>query len=102
MQDNKNGDIMKMAGIGAAALAASGIALMSNNAAASVSSVAHEEITTDVLVIGGGIAGIFAAIKAKEQGADVVLADKGTVGKSGLSPWFGAYSVYYSFLGMDN
>jgi aspartate oxidase len=28
-------------------------------------------VETDVLVIGGGIAGCFAAIKAKEQGADV-------------------------------
>jgi succinate dehydrogenase/fumarate reductase flavoprotein subunit len=102
VQDNTNGNFIKMASIGAAALAASGAALMTNNAAASVSSVPHEEITTDVLVIGGGIAGIFAAIKAKEKGADVVLADKGTVGKSGMSPWFGAYAVYYSFFGMDN
>jgi succinate dehydrogenase/fumarate reductase flavoprotein subunit len=30
-------------------------------------------ITTDVLVIGGGMAGMFAAIKAKEQGLDVTL-----------------------------
>jgi len=34
-------------------------------------------IETDVLVIGGGIAGCFAALKAKDQGLDVVLVDKG-------------------------
>ena len=40
----------------------------------------------DVLVIGGGIAGTFAAIKAKESGAKrVVEVDKGHVGKSGCS-----------------
>ncbi|MGO9974998.1 MAG: 2Fe-2S iron-sulfur cluster-binding protein [Solirubrobacteraceae bacterium] len=33
---------------------------------------------TDLLVIGGGIAGLHAAIAAAEQGADVVLADEGT------------------------
>lgn len=40
----------------------------------------------DVLVIGGGIAATFAAIKAKEAGAGrVVQLDKGTVGKTGNS-----------------
>lgn len=43
-------------------------------------------IETDVLVIGGGQAGCFAAIKAKEQGVDVTLVDKGYVGKSGQTP----------------
>ncbi|MGD8388903.1 MAG: FAD-binding protein [Desulfobacteraceae bacterium] len=43
-----------------------------------------ETIHCDILVVGGGPAGCFAAIKAREQGArDVVLADKGYVGKSG-------------------
>ena len=32
-------------------------------------------LETDVLVVGGGIAGEFAAISAKEQGADVLLAE---------------------------
>lgn len=39
----------------------------------------------DVLVIGGGLAGCFAAIKAKENGANVLLVDKGNVGKSSIS-----------------
>ena len=45
-----------------------------------------DKINTDVLVIGGGAAGCFAAIKAKENGsAQVLLVDKGYVGKSGCS-----------------
>ena len=42
-------------------------------------------IETDVLVIGGGVAGCFAAIKAREQGLDVTIVDKGYAGKSGAS-----------------
>jgi len=59
-----------------------------------MSNIKMEEMETDVLVIGGGIAGTFAAIKAKEQGVDVTIVDKGTIGKSGLSPWFHVYSVF--------
>lgn len=40
-------------------------------------------IDTDVLVIGAGQAGLFAAIKAKEQGVTVTLVDKGYAGKAG-------------------
>ena len=32
---------------------------------------------TDVLVIGGGLAGAWAAMAAAREGADVVLVDKG-------------------------
>jgi succinate dehydrogenase/fumarate reductase flavoprotein subunit len=44
-------------------------------------------IATDVLVIGGGMAGCFAALKAREQGAEVVLVDKGVVGRAGQTPF---------------
>jgi len=45
-----------------------------------------EQIASDVLVIGGGAAGCFAAIKAKQSGVErVLLVDKGYVGKSGCS-----------------
>ena len=43
-------------------------------------------VETDVLVIGGGMAGVFAAVKAREEGAVVTLVDKGYVGKSGARP----------------
>lgn len=42
-------------------------------------------LSTDVLVIGSGMAGMFAAIKAKEHGLDVILTDKNFVGRSGGS-----------------
>ena len=42
---------------------------------------------SDVLVVGGGAAALFAAIKAKEAGADVILVDKGGAGYSGQSPY---------------
>ena len=47
----------------------------------------ENKISGDVLVVGGGIAGCYAAIKAGEQGANVILVDKGYVGKSGQSPY---------------
>ena len=42
----------------------------------------------DVAVVGGGPAGTFAAVKAAENGADVLLLDKGYVGKSGCGKCF--------------
>lgn len=42
---------------------------------------------TDVLVVGGGVAGSFAAVRAREQGADVVMVDKGFVSRSGSTPY---------------
>lgn len=51
----------------------------------------------DVLVLGGGLAGVYAAIKAKEAGAaKVVQVDKGRVGKSGCS-CFGAGVMHTYF-----
>ncbi|WOT04204.1 FAD-binding protein [Shewanella youngdeokensis] len=41
----------------------------------------------DVLVIGGGMAGLFAAVKAHDSGAKVLVVSKGRVGSSGLTPF---------------
>lgn len=46
-------------------------------------------IQSEVLVIGGGFAGCFAAIKCKQLGKDVVLVDKGYVSRSGVSQFPG-------------
>ena len=45
--------------------------------------MASRTIETDVLVIGGGMAGSFAAIKATEKGARVVVWEKAVVQRSG-------------------
>jgi len=42
-------------------------------------------IDTDVLILGGGIAGLYAAIRAKNKPVDVVLVDKAFPGRSGNS-----------------
>jgi len=41
------------------------------------------DLKTDVLVIGGGPAAAWAAIAARERGAEVVIVDKGYIGSSG-------------------
>ena len=48
---------------------------------------AKTEYECDVLVIGGGFAGLNAAAAAADQGQRVGLIDKGHPGYSGLSPW---------------
>ena len=45
------------------------------------------EYSCDVLVIGGGFAGLSAAAAAADAGQKVVLIDKGRPGYSGLTPW---------------
>jgi len=52
------------------------------------------ELTTDVLVVGGGPAATWAALKAAQAGADVVLADKGYCGTSGATASAGT-GVWY-------
>ena len=47
----------------------------------------NREYETDVLVIGGGMAGLFAAVKAHDAGANVVLVSKGRLGSSGQTPF---------------
>ncbi len=45
------------------------------------------EFACDVLVVGGGFAGLNAAISAKKAGNSVIMVDKGRPGYSGLSPF---------------
>jgi succinate dehydrogenase / fumarate reductase flavoprotein subunit len=51
-------------------------------------------ITTDVLVLGGGMAGLCAAIKAREQQAEVLVVDKGGIGWAGQVPLGGGGLAY--------
>src|SRR4030042_985968 len=59
-------------------------------------------VETDVLVVGGGIAGFFAAIRARELGLDVTIVDKAYAGKSGASISAGVgYMVFNPEWGLD-
>lgn len=42
---------------------------------------------TDVLVVGGGAAGIMAAVRARDKGADVLLLTNGALGKDSAVTW---------------
>jgi succinate dehydrogenase/fumarate reductase flavoprotein subunit len=59
-------------------------------------------MTTDVLIIGGGIAGIRAAIEAAEQHVEVVLANKGQVGKDGAAVWMAGGGYQAAFYPPDS
>lgn len=45
----------------------------------------HDVIDTDVLIIGGGMSGQYAAIQASEQKVDLLLITKGLLGRTGCS-----------------
>ncbi len=47
----------------------------------------YQENETDVLVIGGGMAGLFATVKAYDAGSKVMLVSKGRLGSSGQTPF---------------
>ena len=54
----------------------------------------HLDLTAGVLVIGGGLAGTWAALTAAQHGADVVLVDKGYCGTSGVTATAGVGHWY--------
>jgi succinate dehydrogenase/fumarate reductase flavoprotein subunit len=66
----------------------------SENAAAADSS-ADVDITVDVLVIGGGASGVWAALAAIEDGSTVAVAEKGYLGTSGPFGIGANTGIYY-------
>jgi succinate dehydrogenase/fumarate reductase flavoprotein subunit len=58
-----------------------------NNAEVDANALDIEKINTEVLVIGGGMAGLFAAVKAHDAGAKVLMVSKGRLGSSGQTPF---------------
>jgi succinate dehydrogenase/fumarate reductase flavoprotein subunit len=90
-------------GVAAAAVAIPSVYIR-NKSAKSVEDIISEgslEQETDILVVGGGMAGVFAAIKAKRKGANVILVDKGSVGRSGLTPFANGFKVFDEEEGAD-
>ena len=77
-------DVLRAGAYTAAALAAPFIVNTGARVQASASEPVHK---ADLIVIGSGFAGTFAALEARKQGLSVVMVDKGVVGWSGMSPW---------------
>lgn len=78
-------DLIYLGGLTAGALAIP--AILTNTNTLPVTPAPADRYDADVLVVGSGFAGMFAAVEAAKSGQRVVLVDKGTVGWSGMSPW---------------
>ncbi len=74
---------------GVATLAAMGVPTgwAKNISTVDPQSMKSQDHTTDVLVIGGGMAGLFAAVKASDSGAKPMMVSKGRLGSSGQTPF---------------
>ena len=77
---------------GLAAMAAMGVfpdreAYSANIPKIDINKMSYTENEVDVLVIGGGMAGLFAAVKAHDAGSNVMLVSKGRLGSSGQTPF---------------
>lgn len=78
-------DLFYLGGLTAGALAVP--TLLTNVTRTTSTRAPRDRYDADVLVVGSGFAGVFAAVEAAQKGLRVVLVDKGTVGWSGMSPW---------------
>ncbi|NND80643.1 MAG: FAD-binding protein [Maribacter sp.] len=58
-----------------------------NNPDVDLDALDIKTIKTDVLVVGSGMAGLFAAVKAHDAGAKVLMVSKGRLGASGQTPF---------------
>ncbi|WP_417243834.1 FAD-binding protein [Celeribacter sp.] len=76
-----------IAGLGMTAWAA-------NNVEFDPDALTNTDYVTDVLVIGGGMAGLFAAVKAHDAGASTMIVSKGRLGSSGLTPFAKGFFAY--------
>jgi succinate dehydrogenase/fumarate reductase flavoprotein subunit len=94
-------DFLKLTGLTTAAYMLASCGYAPNLGATSMAAAGSSQTSTDVLVIGGGMAGTFAAIAARAQGLNVTLVDKGTVGRSGSTPWANTFSVFDEEEGHD-
>ena len=77
---------------GVAAMAAMGVSAASGECRPNVPEIDVDQIkstehSADVLVVGSGMAGLFAAVKAHDAGARVLMVSKGRLGASGMTPF---------------
>jgi succinate dehydrogenase/fumarate reductase flavoprotein subunit len=77
---------------GFAAMAAMGISAKRGECSVNIPEIDPEKVTraeseTDLLVVGSGIAGLFAAVKGHDAGARVLMVSKGRLGASGQTPF---------------
>lgn len=78
-----------------AGLASLGVQAWAQNAVEiNVDAITSTDHSTDVLVIGGGMAGLFAAVKAHDAGAATMIVSKGRLGSSGLTPFGKGFFVF--------
>jgi succinate dehydrogenase/fumarate reductase flavoprotein subunit len=85
-------EFITVSGIAAAGLAAFGSMGMysgwgKNEAEMNTNEMESSNYSTDVLVIGSGMAGVFAAVKAHDAGAKTMMVSKGRLGSSGQTPF---------------
>ena len=52
-----------------------------------INKITYAENETDILVVGSGIAGLFAAVKGHDSGVKVLMVSKGRLGSSGQTPF---------------
>ncbi len=71
-----------------------GAAWAQNKVELDPAAITNTDHATDVLVIGGGMAGLFAAVKAHDAGASTMMISKGRLGSSGLTPFAKGFFVY--------
>lgn len=55
----------------------------------------NKHFDADVLVIGGSVAGCWSALKARQQGASVILAEKDVVGRAGVVAQASGSGAYF-------
>jgi hypothetical protein len=77
---------------GFAAMAAMGLSAKNGECSVNIPEIDINKITyaeneTDILVVGSGIAGLFAAVKGHDSGARVLMVSKGRPGSSGMTPF---------------
>ena len=65
-----------------------------NNPEIDIDKLGYQENEADVLVIGGGMAALFAAVKAHDAGAKVLMVSKGRLGTSGMTPFAKGIFIY--------